>query len=103
MALRRDIDLLEVEIVTDRFVLRTTSFIDLDPILSNFNERVTRFMFPSPARSSVEIAPFIADSIDGLVNRTNLQLTIPRKDTHGNFAGGAGLHHPESRTPEIGI
>ena len=103
MARRRDIDLLEVEIVTDRLVLRTTRFIDLNPIFGKFTERVTHYMFPSPARSSVEIAPFIADSIDGMVNRTNLQLTIPRKDTHGNFAGGAGLHRPEIRTPEIGI
>ena len=103
MALRRDIDLLEVEIITDRLILRPTSFIDLDPIFRNFNERVTRFMFPSPATSSVESASFIADSIDGMFNRTNLQLTILRKDLQNRFAGCAGLHHPESQTPEIGI
>jgi len=28
MALRRDVDLLEVEIITDRLILRPTSFID---------------------------------------------------------------------------
>ena len=103
MALRRDIDLLEVEIVTDRLILRPTSFIDLDPIFGNFNERVTRYMFPSPARSSVETAAFIADSIEGMIGRTNLQLTILRKDLHNKFAGCAGLHHPETPTPEIGI
>lgn len=103
MVLRRDICLLEAEIATDRLILRPTSFIDLDQIFSKFNERVTRFMFPSPARSSVETASFIADSIDGMVNRTNLQLTILRKETPNQFAGCAGLHHLESRTPEIGI
>lgn len=103
MVLRRDIDLLEVEIVTDRLTLRPTSLIDLNPIFGKFTETVTRFMFPSPARSSVETASFIADSIEGMLNRTNLQLTILRKDTQNEFAGCAGLHHPESRTPEIGI
>ncbi len=103
MALRRDIDLLDVEIATDRLVLRTTRFIDLNPIFGKFTERVTRYMFPSPARSSTETASFIADSIQGMIDGTNLQLTILRKDTQNRFAGCAGLHHPESRTPEIGI
>jgi len=103
VVLRCDICLLEAEIATDRLILRPTSFIDLDQIFSKFNERVTRFMFPSPARSSVETASFIADSIDGMVNRTNLQLTILRKETPNQFADCAGLHHLESRTSEIGI
>ena len=47
MALRRDVDLLEVEIITDRLILRN--------------------------------------------------------DLPNRFAGCAGLHHPESPTPEIGI
>lgn len=103
MALRRDIDLLDVEIVTDRLILRPTSFADIDPIFAQFNERVTRYMFPSPARSSVETASFIADSIQGMINRTNLQITILRTDREDQFAGCAGLHHPDSRTPEVGI
>jgi len=103
MVLRRDIDLLEVEIVTDRLVIRPTSFIDVEPIFSKFNERVTRYMFPSPASSSTETASFIADSIEGMIDRTDLQVTILRKDMQSQFAGCAGLHHPESRTPEIGI
>ena len=103
MALCRDIDILEVKIVTDRLILRPTSLFDLDPIFRNFDGRVTRFMFPSPAISSVETALFINDSIDAMLNRTNLQLTILHGDPKDQFAGCAGLHHPESRTPEIGI
>ena len=103
MALCRDIDILEVKIVTDRLILRPTSLFDLDPIFRNFDGRVTRFMFPSPAISSVETASFITDSIDAMLNRTNLQLTILHGDPKDQFAGCAGLHHPESRTPEIGI
>ena len=102
MALCRDIDLLEVKIVTDRLILRPTSLFDLDPIFRNFNERVTGFMFPSPVRSSVETASFITDSIDAMLNRTNLHLTILHRDPEDQFAGCAGLHHTESRMPEIG-
>ena len=102
MALCRDIDLLEVKIVNDRLILRPTSLFDLDPIFRNFNERVTRFMFPSPAISSVETASFITDSIDAMLNRTNLHLTILHRDPEDQFAGCAGLHHTESRMPEIG-
>jgi RimJ/RimL family protein N-acetyltransferase len=103
MVLRRDIDLLEVEIVTERLNLRPISVVDLEPIFAQFNERVTRFMFPSPPGSSVETASFIADSIEGMINRTNLQLTILKKAAPDQFAGCLGLSHPESRTPEIGI
>ena len=103
MALCHDIDLLEVKIVNDRLILRPTSLFDLDPIFRNFNERVTRFMFPSPAISSVETASFITDSIDAMLDRTNLHLTILHSDPKDQFAGCAGLHHTESRTPEIGI
>jgi len=103
MSLRRDIDLLGVEIVTDRLFIRPTSVADLFSIFENFNESVTRFMVPTPARSSIETATFIADSIEGMINRTNLQLTILHKDEPNIFTGVMGLHHPESRTPEIGI
>ncbi len=103
MVLRRDVDLLDVEIVTDRLFLRSIRFIDMNPIFGKFTERVTRFMLPSPPRSSVETATFIADSISGMIDRTNLQLTILRKDMQNQFVGCAGLHHPESLTPEIGI
>ena len=103
MALCHDIDLLEVKIVKDRLILRPTSLFDLDPIFRNFNERVTRFMFPSPAISSVETASFITDSIDAMLDRTNLHLTILHSDPKDQLAGCAGLHHTESRTPEFGI
>jgi RimJ/RimL family protein N-acetyltransferase len=103
MALCRDIDILEVKIVTDRLILRPTSLFDLDPIFRNFDGRVTRFMFPSPAISSVETASFITDSIDAMLDRTNLHLTILHSDPKDQLAGCAGLHHTESRTPEFGI
>lgn len=103
MVLRRNIDLLETEITTERLILRPTSVVDIIPIFENFNERVTRFMFPSPAKSSIETAAFIANAIEGMINGTELQLTIIRNDEKRDFLGCAGLHHPDRRTPELGI
>jgi ribosomal-protein-alanine N-acetyltransferase len=101
--LRRDIQLQDVEIVTDRLILRPTSIIDLEPITREFNERITRYMTPPAARSSLDVAPFIADSIEGLSNNTNLQLTAVSKENPDEFTGCLGLHNPETRTPELGI
>jgi RimJ/RimL family protein N-acetyltransferase len=103
MALRRDIELLDVEIVTHRLVLRPVSIIDLEPIAREFNERITRYMYPPAARSSADVAPFIADSMEGLSNNTNLQLVAVKKDATTEFVGCLGLHRPQSRTPELGI
>jgi len=105
MALCRDIDLLEVKIVNDRLILRPTSLFDLDPIFRNFNERVTRFMFPSPAISSVETASFITDSIDAMLDRTNLHLTIlhsdPSRGARGFITRNLARQRSESGWPRV--
>jgi ribosomal-protein-alanine N-acetyltransferase len=103
MPLRRDIEFLDVRIVTERLILRPTDIIDLEPIAREFTERITRYMYPLPARSSMDVAPFIANSIEGLDNNTNLQLTATSKENDNEFIGCLGLHHPHSRTPELGI
>jgi len=103
MALRRDIDLLDVRIDTDRLILRPTGLVDLEPITREFTERIIRYMYPPAARSSMDVAPFIADSIEGLSNNTNLQLTAVSKEDPDEFVGCLGLHRPQSLTPELGI
>lgn len=103
MPLRRVIQLQDVEIVTDRLILRPTNIIDLDPITREFNERITRYMTPPAAQSSADVALFIADSMEGLNNNTNLQLTAVGRELPHEFTGCLGLHHPETRTPELGI
>jgi RimJ/RimL family protein N-acetyltransferase len=75
----------------------------LKPIAREFTEQITEFMFPPPARSVVDVAPFIADSIEGLSNNTNLQLVAVDVDNPDQFVGCVGLHKPQSTTPELGI
>lgn len=103
MVLRRSIDLLELEIKTERLILRSTGVADIKPIFENFTERVTRYMFPAPAKSSAETAVFVAIAMEGMSKGTELQLTIRRNDERREFVGCAGLHHPDSQTPELGV
>lgn len=103
MPLRRDIELIDVEIVTKRLVLRPIGLQDLEPIAREFDDEITRFMVPPPARSAMDVAPFIADSLEGLTNNTNLQMAAVLKEDRAAFVGCVGLHKPQTNTPELGI
>jgi RimJ/RimL family protein N-acetyltransferase len=101
--LRRDIQLLDVEIVTERLILRPIDLIDLEPIAREFDEEITRYMYPPPARSAMDVAPFIANSIEGLSNNTNLQLVANLAENSEQFVGCLGLHRVNTPTPELGV
>jgi ribosomal-protein-alanine N-acetyltransferase len=101
--LRRNIELEDVRIVTDRLILRPIELNDVKPIAREFTEQITQFMFPPPARSVTDVAPFIADSIEGLANNTNLQMVAVQADNPDRFVGCVGLHKPQTSTPELGI
>ncbi len=101
--LRRNIELADVEIVTDRLILRPLGLIDLKPIAREFNERITRYMFPTAAKSAMDVTPFIADSLEGLNSNTNFQLAAVRRENREEFVGCLGLHKPHTITPELGI
>jgi ribosomal-protein-alanine N-acetyltransferase len=103
MALRHDIELTDVEIVTERLILRPINLTDLEPIAREFTDQITLYMYPTAARSAMDVAPFIADSLEGLSNNSNLQLVATSKDPVGQFVGCLGLHKPDTRTPELGI
>ena len=101
--LRRNIELLDVKIVTERLILRPLDLIDLKPIAREFDEQITRYMYPPAARSAMDVAPFIANSIEGLSNNSNLQLVAVQADNPDKFVGCLGLHKPLTSTPELGI
>jgi len=103
MPLKRRIDLSETRIETERLLIRPTGLVDLDSIFGEFTDQITIYMFPRPARSIDETAKFIADSIEGQINGTNYQVTMVIRDDPTSFVGSSGIHHPDSRTPELGL
>lgn len=103
MPLKRRIDLSETRIETERLLIRPTGLTDLDSIFGEFTDQITTYMFPRPARSIDETAKFIADSIEGQINGTNYQVTMVLRNDPTSFVGCSGIHHPDSRTPELGL
>ncbi len=103
MVLRRDIDLLDVEIVTERLILRPIHLNDIAPIAREFDEQIAQYMYPPAARSRMDVAPFIANSIEGLSNNTNLQMVAMNKVSPDEFVGCIGLHEVDTHTPVLGI
>lgn len=103
MGLRRDIQLLDVKIVTERLIIRPIDLVDLRPIAREFTDDITLYMYPPAARSTMDVAPFIADSLEGLSNNTNLQLVAVLREKPDKFVGCIGLHKLATSTPELGI
>lgn len=95
-------ELLNVEIVTNRLSLKPISMNYKEDIFLEFTEEIATYMYPRSAKDISETESFISDSVVGLKNRDNLQLVILKKDSQ-EFLGCAGLHNIDRKAPEIGI
>lgn len=73
-----------------------------DEIFRELSPEITTFMYPAPAKDISETEAFIEDSLKGLSEGSNLQLVMFAKDSQ-EFLGCVGLHHVDSKTPEMGI
>jgi [ribosomal protein S5]-alanine N-acetyltransferase len=71
-------------------------------IFINFNDEITRYMYPKPAKEISETNGFITESIKGLKEGNNLQL-VALKKPEMEFLGCIGLHHVGQKDPELGI
>ncbi|WP_222427269.1 GNAT family N-acetyltransferase [Hyella patelloides] len=94
--------LLNVEIVTERLLLQPISIVYEDDIFKEFNEEITTYTYPCPARDISETRSFIEDSIAGMKNEKDLHCVILDKDTQ-EFLGCAGIHNINGKSPELGI
>lgn len=95
-------DLNKVHIKTPRLLLVPITNQYLDIIFKEFNEQITVFMYPKPAKQKEETQAFIELSIESMEKGKNLQLVILKKSDQ-EFLGCAGLHEVKSETPELGI
>ncbi|WP_039717664.1 GNAT family N-acetyltransferase [Scytonema millei] len=95
-------DLLNVEILTDRLRLKPVSMAYKEEIFSEFTETITTYMCPQSPQHISEIEAFIERAIVDLEKGSDLILVILKKDSQ-EFLGCAGLHGMLGKTPEFGI
>ncbi len=94
--------LTEVEIETKRLILKPVSLEYKDMIFPEFTEEVTKFMYPSSAKKIEETEEFIKSSIEKMEKGTDIYFSIFNKETN-EFLGGGGIHHLDTKTPELGV
>ena len=94
--------LLKQRIESERLLLVPISMRYKHEIFREFSEDITILMGPSPAKDISETEAFIEHSLKGLAEGNNLQLVILAKDSQ-EFFGCVGLHHVDSKTPEMGV
>lgn len=94
---------------TSRIIIKTKNLflkaITLDykeDIFKEFTSEITTHMFPKPADKIEETIEFIKTSIKGNKEGSNLQVVVLKKENK-EFLGNAGLHHIDTKTPELGI
>ncbi len=92
-----------LEILSDRLILKPISTEYTRYIFEEFNEEVTRYMGPSPAKSIEDTVHFVEQAIQKRIANNDLTMVI--LDRHSEeFLGCVGLHGRSTpKTPEIGI
>ena len=95
-------NLLSVEILTNRLRLKPISMAYKEEIFSEFTEEITTYVRSRPPQHIAEIEAFIENAIVDLEKGSDLILAILKKDSQ-EFLGCAGLHGMLGKTPEFGI
>ena len=95
-------NLLNVEISTNRLLLQPISMKYKKDIFSEFTDEITMYMYPRSPKNISETEAFINESIAKLKNSSNLGLVILNKE-YQEFLGCAGIHNITQKYPELGI
>ena len=91
-----------MELITDRLILRPVSLEDKDVIFTSFNATVTKHMFPKPADDISETISWIKSSMKKYEDKNDIVFVGRLKGTN-EFIGNFGLHHIDTKTPELGV
>lgn len=89
-------------IETDRLLLVPISRKYADVIFKEFTPEITTYMAPKPPEKIEDTYEFIDSALDKMAKGNNIQLVILSK-TNKEFLGCVGLHHIDTKTPELGI
>ncbi len=95
-------NLLQLEITTDRLILRPVSMAERDSIFREFTPEITRFMMPLSAERIEDTEKFINDSKQKMANGEEVTCAVFEKSS-GEFLGTGGIHRINTSTPELGI
>lgn len=91
-----------MNIETERLVLTPVSEKYIEKIYQHFNEKVTKYMFPSPAKNIDETRNVVHMFIEQRKNKTDYVYAITLKSSN-EFIGLVGLHNLKNEVPELGI
>jgi RimJ/RimL family protein N-acetyltransferase len=94
--------LVYVEIETERLRLVPTSEDYAREVFTQFTPAVTKLMYPAPAHAIEETLAFLRGARAKILAGVELQLVILSLEDE-EFLGHAGIHHIDTRTPEVGI
>ncbi|NJR18309.1 MAG: GNAT family N-acetyltransferase [Calothrix sp. CSU_2_0] len=95
-------NLLQIEIITNRLVLKVIDMQYKTEIFREFTAEITTYMYPRAANEISDTEAFIQNSLAGLREGCNLQLVILKKNTK-EFLGCTGIHRMNTKMPEFGI
>lgn len=93
---------LETKINSERLRLIPINESHTDDIFENFNEEVTKYMYPAPIKSREEAAAVVDSFITKRKKGLEVVYAITLSES-GEFIGVAGLHGIKEEVPELGI
>lgn len=96
------INLLNIEIWTQRLLLRPMSGKYQGDVFREFTEEITTYTYPRQPETISETELFINESLREMTNGDNLVVVILKKDNQ-EFLGCSGIHKLNSKYPELGI
>ena len=89
-------------IETENLYLKSATLDYKEDIFREFTSEVTVYMSPKPPDKIEETIEFIETAMKANAEGTNLQTVVIHKQSK-EFLGNAGLHHIDTKTPELGI
>lgn len=91
-----------ITIFSERVMLKPVSLAYEADIFREFTEEVATYTFPQPTGDIGDTRAFIAGVREEMDHGTDLTVAVIDRVT-GAFLGCAGLHHIDTREPEVGI
>lgn len=91
-----------MKLETKNLILTPVQVSDAEAIFYFFNERITTYMYSKPAKTIDDTLAFINHSLKLREEQKEI-VFVGRLKYDDTFVGVFGLHHMDTRTPELGL